>query len=78
MLHALALRGDPTIRELADAVGITERAVQHILDDLEQAGVLRRRREGRRNRYDINPDVPLRHPIEAHRTVRDLLEMLKR
>jgi DNA-binding IclR family transcriptional regulator len=66
-----------TQREMAAAVGITERAVQRILADLEAAGVVTRQRVGRRNRYRIHPDHALRHPLEAHRTVRDLLDLIR-
>ena len=63
------------LRDVADLVGITERAVQAIVADLEAAGVLTRTREGRRNHYRVHPKVPLRHPIEANQTVGALLEM---
>ena len=77
--HVLVcLARDPAqrLRDVAATVGITERAVQKIVADLEAGGVLSRRREGRRNRYTIRDDVPLRHPIEAHRRVGDLLAMV--
>ena len=47
---------DPNIRvrEIAQAVGITERAVQRILGELEEAEVISRRRQGRRTRYEID------------------------
>ena len=67
---------DARLRDVADRVGITERAVQAIVADLEAAGVLTRQREGRRNHYEIHPNVPLRHPVESTRTVADLLGML--
>jgi len=75
----ICLAEDPTtrLRDVAQRIGITERAVQMIVTDLENAGVLIRHREGRRNRYEILPDKPLRHPVEAHRSVRDLLDMVK-
>ncbi len=75
----ICLTEDPNsrLRDVAQRIGITERAVQMIVSDLEQAGVLQRHREGRRNRYEIKPDKPLRHPVEGHRTVRDLLEMVQ-
>ncbi len=76
--HALiCLAEEPTarLRDLAERVGITERAVQSIVTDLEASGVITRIREGRRNRYEVHPEVPLRHPVEAHRTVGDLLSM---
>ena len=77
--HVLvSLARDPAqrLRDVAATVGITERAVQKIVADLEAGGVLSRRREGRRNRYTIRADVPLRHPIEAHRRVGDLIAMV--
>lgn len=77
--HVLVcLRRDPKVRlrDVAEMVGITERAVQRIVLDLEQAGVIRRHREGRRNAYEINAEAHLRHPLEEHRTVADLLELV--
>ena len=65
------------VRDIADAVGITERAVQSILSDLEEEGILERERVGRRNHYLLHLDAPLRHPLEEHRSVRELLGMLK-
>ena len=72
----LEQRPEATQREIASAVGMTERAVQHILDDLEDVGIVSRERVGRRNRYELHRDQKLRHPLESHRTVRDLLEMI--
>jgi DNA-binding MarR family transcriptional regulator len=74
----LCLAADPEarLRDVAIRVGITERAVQKIIADLESGGVLEREREGRRNRYRLRPDRPLRHPVEAHRTVAALLAMV--
>lgn len=74
----LAIAGDNrlTAREIAAAIGITERAVQRILDDLENAGYLSRYRDGRNNRYEIHPDVPMRHPAQQGRAVHDLLALL--
>ena len=74
----LALAEDPSarLRDLADRVGITERAVQRLIGELEEGGVIRRHREGRRNRYELLPGQHLRHPIEAHCTVGDLIEIV--
>ncbi len=74
----ICLAGDPDLRlrDVAQRVGITERAVQKIVQELEAAGVLTRQREGRRNHYRIHAQRPLRHPVEAHRTVADLLAMV--
>ena len=66
-----------TLREVATRVGITERAVQRIVRDLEDAGVLTRERQGRRNTYRLQPSTPLRHPLEAHHTVGELLDLLR-
>lgn len=65
------------LREVALRVGITERAVQKIVSDLEAAGVITRIREGRRNRYEIHPEQSLRHPVETHRSVADLLSLAR-
>ncbi len=74
VLVCLSLNPDQVLREVASQVGITERAVQRIVADLEQAGVLERERDGRRNRYRLNLDARLRHPLEQHCTVGELLE----
>jgi DNA-binding MarR family transcriptional regulator len=71
----ICLARDPKLRlrDLAEQVGITERAVQGIVRDLEAAGCLTRHREGRRNRYDIVADRPMRHQVERQHLVGDLL-----
>lgn len=73
----ICLARDPSarLRDVADEVGITERAVQRIVTDLENAGILTRMREGRRNRYQIHAGRHLRHPVESHRTINDLLAL---
>lgn len=76
--HVLVcLKRDPFMRakDIADRVGITERSVQRILTELTEYGVLYREREGRRNRYTVEFSRPLRHPLERHRAVADLLEL---
>jgi DNA-binding IclR family transcriptional regulator len=71
----LCLTQDPAarLRDVAEQVGITERAVQRIVAELEEAGVLCRTRDGRRNHYEILSNCPLRHPVESHRRVGDLI-----
>lgn len=64
------------LRQVAIQVGITERAVQRIVQDLEADSYIERERVGRRNRYRVNLDAPLRHPIEAHRKIGDLLALI--
>jgi DNA-binding IclR family transcriptional regulator len=76
VLVCLALDPDARLRDVAAEVGITERAVQGIVGDLEQAGVILRERQGRRNTYRLRLDAPLRHPLEAHRSIRALLGMV--
>jgi DNA-binding MarR family transcriptional regulator len=77
VLLCLAREPGARIRDVAADVGITERAVQRIVVDLEQAGYLRRRRAGRRNRYELRVDLPLRHPLEQHRLVSSLLALVR-
>ena len=76
VLLCIAAEPEALLREVAERVGITERAVQRIVADLERAGYLSRVREGRRNRYELHADLPLRHPVEAHREVRDLIALI--
>lgn len=74
----LVVRRDPhaRLREIAAAVGVTDRAVQLILGDLEGAGYLRRTRIGRRNEYVVLGG-PLRHPLDQGRAVDDVLDALE-
>lgn len=77
--HVLVCLGrDPDIRlrDVAEQVGMTERAVFKIVSELEESGVITRIREGRRNHYEIDTTVTLRHPLEQDRTVSSLLKML--
>jgi predicted transcriptional regulator len=76
VLVCLALDPHARLRDVAAEVGITERAVQGIVGDLEHAGVILRERQGRRNTYRLHLDAPLRHPLEAHRSIRALLAMV--
>lgn len=75
----ILLDADPekVLREVASEVGITERAVQRIIHELEADGFIRRERVGRRNHYQVLIERPLRHPIEAHRNIGDLLALFK-
>ena len=76
VLTVLESNPDLVLREVALKVGITERAVQRIIVDLEESGFLERERVGRQNHYRVLKDQPLRHPIEAHRCIGDLLSMI--
>ncbi len=75
VLLCLARSPELRLRDVAVVVGVTERAVQRIIADLEEAGYLTRSRHGRQNQYEIEHDRPLRHPVEAHQTVRSLIRM---
>jgi DNA-binding transcriptional ArsR family regulator len=77
-LILLAAESELPLREVALRVGITERAVQRIVAELEVAGMLTRERVGRNNRYTVDASAHLRHPVESHRTVGDLLKLAKR
>lgn len=63
-----------TTRNLSLQVGITERSVQRILAELEDSGVVSRSKEGRRNRYDVNLEFRLRHPLESDCKLGELLK----
>ena len=75
----ICVHEDPSIRtrDIAVRVGITERAVQRIISDLCEAGYLTREREGRRNRYSVQAESPLRHPVEAHCLLSGLLKTVQ-
>ncbi len=73
LLHA---NPEMILRQVASTVGITERAVQRIVMDLEAGGYIRREKIGRQNRYQVLTDVPLRHSIESHRKIGDLLRLI--
>ncbi len=76
VLLCVARDPDIRLRDVADFVGITERAAQRIVADLVEAGYLDRTREGRRNSYQLNPDIPLRHPLDRNHAIGDILEVL--
>ena len=64
------------LREVALQVGITERAVQRIIADLESGGFIEREKVGRQNHYRIRFEQSLRHPIESRRTIGELLALI--
>ncbi len=74
----LCIARDPGIRlrDVAERVGVTERAAQRIVADLVEAGYLDRLREGRRNYYRIRADRPLRHPVEHGHRIGEILAVL--
>jgi DNA-binding Lrp family transcriptional regulator len=77
VLFYLKSHPNEPLRKVSLAVGITERAVQRIVAELEEGGYLVRTKVGRQNQYVIEGKGPLRHPLEAHRSVEDLLDWLE-
>ncbi len=76
VLVCLTHTPQPTTREIAIRVGITERAVQRIVKKMVDAGVLKVEKEGRRNRYELDLDQRLRHPLESHKTIGEFLRLM--
>jgi hypothetical protein len=74
----IAQDSEVRLRDVAAKVGITERAVQRIIADLEAGGFLSRNREGRRNRYDLHPEVRLNHPMGEKGSLADILSLFSK
>jgi DNA-binding IclR family transcriptional regulator len=74
----ICIAQDPGVRgrDIAERVGITERATQAIIADLVEAGYVTRTRVGRRNHYQINSELPLRHQVEDSHSVGELLQLV--
>ena len=75
----LLLHRDPNarFRDIAEHVGITERAAQRIVSDLVESGYVESERVGRRNRYRINTGIAMRHPAQEGHEVGELLKLLQ-
>ena len=76
VLLCIAEDPDVRLRDVATRVGITERAAQRIVAELESEGYLSHIIVGRRNRYEVHPELPLRHPLEDHLAIGALLRVL--
>ena len=76
VLVCLARDSEARMRDVAADVGITERAVQQIVRDLVDQGCLRKSKVGRRNRYQVVRRANFRHPVEAHVTLGEFLELV--
>ncbi len=76
----LCIAADPSIRlkDVAQMVGITERSAQRIVAELSSEGYITQNKVGRRNEYVVNPELPLRHPVERESQVGTLLRLLRR
>jgi DNA-binding MarR family transcriptional regulator len=74
----VCIAADPGVRlrEIANALGITERAAYGIVTDLVEAGYVHKAKHGRRNRYTVQVDKPLPEALLRQRTVGQLLELL--
>ena len=77
VLVCLARDPEARLRDIAIDVGITERRVSSIVTDLEAEGVVKISRVGRRNTYSIKRRARLRHPLESHQTVGNLLRAIQ-
>ena len=73
VLAYIAKNPECTTLEIAQDAGITLRSVQKIIAELEAGGYLTRRKEGRRNRYAVHPEIPMRHQLERDHAVGDIL-----
>jgi DNA-binding MarR family transcriptional regulator len=76
VLLTIARNPDSRTRDIAETVGITERAAQRIVADLSEAGYIETSRIGRRNHYTINREATMRHPAQAHQEIGELLDLL--
>jgi hypothetical protein len=72
----IAYNPSSTARVIAQSVGVTERTTHKIIAELEEAGYISRKRVGRKNHYQINPNLPLRHPSHVDLLVGELLQLL--
>lgn len=76
VLAYIAKHPQSTTQEIAQEAGVTLRAVQKIITQLEAAGYIAWEKEGRRNRYTVNPMLPMRHRLEHEHAVGDILQAL--
>jgi len=76
VLLSVVEKPEATTREIAGTIGIAERSVQRVVSDLDSAGYIKRKRIGRRNRYKVNREKPLRNPVKQDKSVDDLLNGL--
>jgi predicted transcriptional regulator len=78
VLLCIARDPDTRLRDIAQAVGITERAAGRIVTDLIESGYVASERHGRRSRYTINRQVAMRHPAQTNHEIGELLDLLTR
>ena len=75
-LLCVARDPDMRLRDIADAIGITERAAHRLVNDLVEAGYIKRERRGNRNHYEVRPDMPMRHPLVQQHRIGEILAAL--
>jgi len=76
VLLLLAREPDLRLRDVAEQVGITERAVARIVSELSESGYLCITKEGRRNHYEVHGHLHMRHPLEEHVTLQQIIELV--
>ena len=77
VLLCIARDPDARLRDIAETVGITERAVQRIVSDLVESGFVKRERQGRRSRYTLDRELKMRHPSQFDHEIGELLDLLE-
>jgi len=77
VLAFVANNPDATIREISDALGLTERQISRVLRELENGGLISVEKAGRRNCYAVNEDAAYDHPTLAHVKIRDLVRVMR-
>lgn len=77
VLAFVANNPDATIREISDALGLTERQISRVLRELENGGMISVEKAGRRNCYAINEDAAYNHPTLSHVKIRDLVKVMR-
>ena len=75
VLIYLARNPESRIRDLATAIGLTERAVLGIVNDLENEGYVSVEKIGRRNKYQVHKKLKFRHSMESHKSIGDLIKI---
>ncbi len=73
VLLYITLNPDSTVQDIAASIGLTQRAVWDHIGDLRRAGMIRARKDGRRNRYRVNLEGPFKHPTIRGVTLRTVL-----
>jgi hypothetical protein len=76
VLGYIAYNSSSPARVIAQSVGITERTTHKLIAELEEAGYISRKKVGRKNQYQVNPNLPLRHPSHVDLVVGELLQLL--